>query len=74
MGGNVIIKNHLAVMYVRDSCPSNIENSCIPSILIDPESTGFSTIERYHKPVAFGTVNDCNYTGMHSQVLTLLAG
>ena len=55
-------------------CPSNIENSCIPSILIDPESTGFSTIERHQKPVAFGTVNICNYTEMHSQVLTLLAG
>ena len=30
--------------------------------------------ERYQKPVAFGTVDICNYTEMHSQVLTLLAG
>ena len=64
---------------MRDPCPSNIDvfvckNSCIPFILIDPESTGFSTIERYQKPVVSGTVNICNYTEMHSQVLTLLAG
>ena len=54
-------------------CPSNIENSCIPSILIDPESTGFSTIEKYQKPVVFGSIN-IYFTEMHSQVLTLLAG
>ena len=37
-----------------------IQNSCIPSILIDPESTGFSTIERYQKQVAFGSLDICN--------------
>ena len=30
--------------------------------------------ERYQKPVAFGMINICNYTEMHSQVLMLLAG
>ena len=28
---------------------------CIPSILIDPESTGFSTIDKYQKPHVFGS-------------------
>ena len=46
---------------MRDPCPSNIDvlhtkllislaKSGIPSILIDPESMGFSTIEKYIVP------------------------
>ena len=67
---------------MRDPCPSItvvcMQNSCIPSILIDPESMGFPTIERYQRPVAFGSLDICNNSnynaGMHYQVLTLLAG
>ena len=35
---------------------------------------GRGPCERYQKPVAFGTINICIYTEMHSQVLMLLAG
>ena len=52
-------KNHLSVWFVRGfPCPSFycclhakililLAKSCIPSILIDPESMEFSTIEKY---------------------------
>ena len=51
-------KNHLSVLFVRVSlsiyhcCLHTtlfilLAKSCIPSILIDPESMEFSTIERY---------------------------
>ena len=51
-----------------------MQNSCIPSILIDPESMGFSTIEMYQKPVAFGSFIIYNIYQDMPQVHTLLAG
>ena len=43
-------------------------------VLVNLLETSQAEIERYQKPVAFGTINICNYTEMHSQVLMLLAG
>ena len=74
------IKNHLAVLFVRVSLSIHycclhakllilFTKSCIPSILIDPERMGFSTNERYQKPVAFGSINLYNNTEIHPRFL-----